>query len=138
MNYLIDTNVFSEIQRGAVCNERVRSWWESCKPQDLFLSVLVLGEVQRGISKLERKDPRSAREYQRWLNSGLQLFAGRILGIDIRIASFWGKITSGRSLPVIDSLLAATALCNNMVLVTRNVHDVRDTGVQFLNPFEMP
>ena len=138
MNYLIDTNVFSEIQRGAVCNERVRSWWESCKPQDLFLSVLVLGEVQRGIIKLERKDPRSAREYQRWLNSGLQLFAGRILSIDIRIASFGGKITSGRSLPVIDSLLAATALCNNMVLVTRNVHDVRDTGVQFLNPFEMP
>lgn len=138
MKYLIDTNVFSEIQRGIACDERVHSWWESCKPQDLFLSVLVIGEVQRGISKLEREDPRCAREYQRWLNSGLQLFAGRILSIDIRVASLWGKITSGRSLPVIDSLLAATALCHNMVLVTRNVRDVQDTGVQFLNPFEMP
>lgn len=136
MSYLLDTNVFSEIQRGDRCDEGVRAWWTAREPSEVFLSVLVLGEIRRGVVRLRNRQPDRAASIERWLRSGLQLFAGRVLVVDARVAHLWGTITSARSLPVIDSLLAATAICHDLVLVTRNARDIHDTGVRWLNPFD--
>ena len=135
MNYLLDTNVFSEIHRGASCNPAVKAWWAKRDPAEVFLSVLVLGEVRREIVMLRSRDPRRALAIERWLQSALCLFANRILVVDARVSHSWGTLTAGRSLPAIDSLLAATAICHDLVLVTRNTRDIHDTGVRYLNPF---
>lgn len=136
MNYLLDTNVFSEIQRGEKCHRGVMAWWTGRKPAELFLSVLVLGEIRRGVVRLQERHPDRADRIESWLRSALQLFAGRILIVDARVAHLWGTLTADRSLPAIDSLLAATAIAHDLVLVTRNTKDIRDTGVELLNPFE--
>jgi predicted nucleic acid-binding protein len=135
VSYLLDTNVFSEIRRGRNGDPHFKAWWSSRSPQEVYLSVLVLGEVRRGIQKIRHRDPVRAEHFERWLRSGSRLFSGRILIVDARVTDTWGRITSKRSLPVIDSLLAATALSYDMTLVTRNTRDVRDTGVRFLDPF---
>lgn len=137
MSYLLDTNVLSEIQRGELCHHGVKAWWAGCEPSEVFLSVLVLGEIRRGVIRLRSRDPGRAEKLENWLRSALQLFAGRILAVDARVAYVWGTITSDRSLPVIDSLLAATAMCHDAVLVTRNTRDIHDTGVRHLDPFRV-
>ena len=98
--------------------------------------MLVLGEVRRGIQRIRSRDPVRADKFEQWLQSGLRLFSNRILVVDGRVADAWGRITAARSLPMVDSLLAATAMCHGMTLVTRNTRDIHDTGVRYLNPFE--
>ena len=136
MSYLLDTNVFSEMRKGRNCHPLVNSWWNSVSEKDLHLSVLVLGEIRRGIYRIQERDSRRARQYETWLQTAMQFFAGRILPVDSRVADRWGRITAGRSLPLVDSMLAATALSHNLILVTRNTKDIGDTGVRYLNPFE--
>ena len=136
MSYLLDTNVFSEMRKGRNCHPAVKSWWSGVSDVELHLSVLVLGEIRRGICKVQERDTKRARQYEAWLQTAMQYFAGRILMVDSRVADHWGRITAGRSLPLVDSMLAATALSHNLILVTRNTKDVSDTGAQFLNPFK--
>lgn len=136
MTYLIDTNILSEIQKGPSADERVLNWWNSTQDIDLYPSVVAVGEVYRGIEKLLRIDPRRGQVYLDWIRNVTEAFRGRILGVDLDSAIAWGKITSGRSLPLADAMLAATAISHNLVLVTRNTRDIRETGVQYLNPFE--
>lgn len=136
MSFLLDTNVLSEIRKGAKCDAKVREWWDSTTIFDFYLSVIVAGEIYRGIDKLMKTNPTLARKFQSWLRSLVREFEGRTLGVDLKTAELWGRLTSKRTLPLADGLLAATALAHDLTLVTRNTKDIKDTGVRYLNPFE--
>jgi len=139
LSFLLDTCVISELIKTQQ-NQNVIDWVNSCAEDILFLSSLTIGEIQKGISKL----PASKRKniLQNWLDKELFVrFDRRILSIDVIVAQKWGKILSdseknGYKLPAIDSLIAATALANNMTLVTRNTRDMVHSGVAIYNPWE--
>jgi hypothetical protein len=97
--------------------------------------VLTLGEVARGIAKRRRTDPDAAASLAHWLAGIGTLFADRVIPIDAAVATVWGDLTAGRSLPVIDSLLAATAKVHGMTVVTRDTRDIEPTGVPCLDPW---
>ncbi len=135
MKFLLDTNVVSELRKGARADRSVAAWFERLETDDLYLSVLVVGEIRRGIEKLRRRDPKSAAALDRWLSSLSAGFEDRILPVDRRIAEEWGRMNVPDPLPVLDALMAATAKVHGLVLATRNVKDVAATGVRTLNPF---
>lgn len=136
--FLLDTNVVSELVRPKP-DDGVLRWVEETDESILFLSVLTLGEIRNGVERL-RSGPRRGR-LESWVQMDLRLrFQGRILPIDEAIADRWGKVSAiaaskGKPVPVIDGLLAATALHHNLTLVTRNSSDVSGTGVATLNPW---
>jgi predicted nucleic acid-binding protein len=136
VNYLIDTNVISEIRKGARCDTNVTAWYASIDDADVYLSVLVLGEIRKGIERLRGRDPTQSRALDGWLTTVLNAFAGRILPVDQAIADEWGRMSARRPVPTIDALLAATAKLNRMTLATRNAADVADLGAAVFNPFE--
>ena len=135
MTYLLDTNVISEVRKKKRCDRHVRRWWGGVRDSELHLSVLVLGEIRRGIESVRRKDPSQAQALQRWLGTVYTAFEGRILSIDPAVAEEWGRMNARRSLPIFDGLLAATAKVHSLTLVTRNVDDVTGSGALLLNPF---
>jgi predicted nucleic acid-binding protein len=136
--FLLDTNVISELVRPRP-DPRVAHWLDSADEELLFLSVLTLGEIRKGITTLT--DPARKARLEVWLHGNLlPRFESRILPIDQAIAERWGQITGllaaqGSPLPVIDGLLAATALDHNLTLVTRNTRDVALTGVGVFDPW---
>ncbi len=136
MRYLLDTNVLSELRKGRRANRGVQAWFAVCADDELCTSVLVLGEVRRGIENLRLRDPSGAAALEQWLARIQESFADRVLDIDAAVADRWGALNVPNPAPVVDGLLAATALEHGLVLVTRNVRDVWRTGVQVLNPFE--
>ncbi len=136
MSYLVDTNVLSELRRKQP-NEQVVSWFEARPATTLYISVLTLGEIRKGIENLA--DGRRKLLLLDWLETELPaFFAGRILDIDNKVADQWGRLVAaaGRPVPAIDSLLAATALCHNLALVTRNVNDFTCPGLEIINPLD--
>ena len=137
MNYLIDTNIISEVRKGSRCDPNVASWYEKIADANLYLSVLVLGEIRRGIERIRPKDNAQANAIENWLLAVDRAFAERILPVDRAVANEWGRLNASRPLPVIDGLLAATAKIHRMTLVTRNTADIGDMGVQILNPFKL-
>ena len=136
MSYLVDTNVFSELRKRDRCHPGVRAWFDGVAGAQLHTSVLVIGEMRRGIERARARDPAFATALERWLADIVMLFEGRIYPVSRAIAEEWGRLASLRKPPVIDTLLAATAIVHGMTLVTRNVKDVADIGVSYLNPFE--
>lgn len=135
MGYLIDTNILSELQKGKRCNKNVGHWYLTINANELFLSVLVIGEIRQGIERLRYRDVIQASHIQQRLNNIKTLMTGRILPITPEIAEQWGYLNSPNPLPVIDGLLAATALVHNLILATRNIKDVERSGAILLNPF---
>ena len=138
MAYLIDTNVISELRKGDRCDANVRAWFAAVEETDLFLSVLVLGEMRRGIERVRRRDPQQASVLEGWHAATVRSFAGRILPVDEATTEAWGRMYFIRNVPVVDGLLAATAIVHGMTLVTRNVSDVEGLGTQVLDPFGTP
>ena len=136
MSLLVDTNVLSELRKGAQANVRVRGWFEGVSADEIYLSVLVVGELRRGVELVRRRDAKQAAALERWLTRVTTDHAERILPVDGRVAEQWGRLTAKQPGSVIDTLMAATALIHGLVLVTRNVKDVAWTGVSCLNPFE--
>jgi len=136
VNFLIDTNIISEIRKDARCDRNVASWYASIDDGDMYLSVLVTGEIRRGIELARRRDPAKADLLERWLNEVDVAFGDRILPIDRDVADAWGRMSAQRPIPVIDGLLAATAKVHRMTLVTRNDADVAHLGAKLLNPFK--
>lgn len=137
MGYLIDTCVFSEFTRPRPA-ESVERWLESVPERDQFVSVLTLGELEKGIRKLEPGRRRTS--FESWFGALRARFAERVLSIDARVALEWGRIAAtaeakGKSLPVVDSLIAATALVHCLRVVTRNGSDMTRTGVEIVNPW---
>jgi toxin FitB len=136
MSYLLDTNVISETIRNQP-HKSVIKWFEQVPSEALFISVLTLGEIRRGIETLADKKRRE--RLRNWLEHDLAgWFDGRILSIDLAVADRWGRLIAetGRSVPTIDSLLAATALSHELRLVTRNVQDFSYAGLEVINPWE--
>lgn len=135
MRYLLDTNVLSEVRRprGDI---GVKRWISSVPTEDLYLSVLTLGEVRRGIGLLSRRDPAQADVYEAWLVTVLRDYADRVLPVDAEAAEEWGRMNVPDPIPVVDGIMAATAKVRNMTFVTRNTADAARTGVRLLNPFD--
>ena len=134
MIYLLDTNVVSEIRKKTP-DRGVSAWFASVPDDELFLSVLVVGEIRQGIERLARRDLAQAEIFQQWLSRLVHDYGDRIVPITIRVAEAWGRLNVPDPVPVVDGLMAATALLHDWTLVTRNVDDVASTGVRLLDPF---
>lgn len=135
MSWLVDTNILSELRKGKRADAGVRSWFAQAREEELFTSVLVLGELRRGIESIRRRDVPSALALEQWLTRLTASFSDRVLPIDARVAELWGSLNVPNPLPTVDGLLAATALTHDLVLVSRNVRDLDGTGARLLDPF---
>lgn len=139
MSYLLDTCLISELVRPAP-NERVVQWVDACNEYELFLSVLTLGEIQKGIAKLASGKKKTA--LTSWLKDELEIrFAERMIPVSPDIALMWGSMLGdaenrGHALSAIDAFIAATAVVHDLVLVTRNISDFRGCSVEILNPWD--
>lgn len=135
MSYLLDTNVLSETRKRQPA-AGVTNWIAATPPERLHLSVLTLGEIEQGISRIRgRGDHEQAAGLERWLREVERGFADRVLPVTLPVASAWGRQQREQPLPVIDGLIAATARVNGLTVVTRNVKDFERAGVQVLDPF---
>jgi predicted nucleic acid-binding protein len=134
VSFLLDTNVVSEVRKHEP-DTGVASWFASVPADRLFLSVLVVGEIRQGIERLARRDAAQAEVFERWLSQLVDGYGDHILPITDRIAEAWGRLNVPDPVPVVDGLMAATALVHDLTLVTRNISDVKSTGVRVLNPF---
>ena len=139
MTYLLDTCVLSEFTRHKP-DENIIHWLESIAEEKLAISVITIGEIQSGIERLPESHRKT--ELHHWLNNGLiERFDQRILPVDTQTMLIWGSLTArmratGQSMAVMDALIAATALKNNLVIATRNTADFQPCGVQLVNPWE--
>ena len=133
--YLLDTNVVSELRRQDRCDENVASWYDGISDEELFLSVLTLGEIRKGIALVQDRDPLQAEALEHWLTYVKQSYEGRILSVNADVSEVWGQMHYIRNVPVADGLLAATAIVHNLTLVTRNIQHVQGLGASLLNPF---
>ena len=138
MNFLLDTCVLTELRR-TTANPGVVSWLTQIAESRLFLSVITLGEIQKGIARLDESQQKIG--LQAWLDEDLeQRFSGRILPMDAEVSKRWGLLQGeaqrgGQPVPVVDSQLAATAIVNDLRMVTRNVRDFERFALQLLNPW---
>ena len=135
MSYLLDTNVLSELKRKNP-NAGVVEWFTRRPASTLFLSVLTLGELRKGINKIN--DPIRSATLNDWLETDLpSFFTGRILTIDADVANIWGRLIANhaRPLPAIDSLLGATAAKHRLSMVTQNARDFEGLGIEVINPW---
>jgi toxin FitB len=135
LTYLVDTNVISELRKGKRANSSVRSWFEDLDDEDIFLSVLTIGEIRQGIERVRRRDPDAAAALDSWLGSLVDAHRDRLLPVDRPVAEEWGRIGVPDPVPAVDGLLAATAKARGMTLATRNIADVERTGVDVFDPF---
>jgi predicted nucleic acid-binding protein len=132
--WLLDTNVVSELRRRTPAPAVLR-WYESARADSLYLSVLTIGEIHQGVLRLRPRDPRKAAAIAGWLDEVVASYAGHVLPVSEQVARRWAELNSARPLPVVDSLLAATASVHDLTFVTRNTADVAGTGVPVLDPF---
>ncbi len=139
MDYLLDTCVLSEFTR-RVPEEKVIHWLDGLDEERLFISAITVGEIQHGIQRLPASHRKN--ELQTWMNDRLiARFGERILPLDTQTLLHWGMLTanmenSGHPLPVMDGLIAATAMQHNLIIATRNVADFQPCGVPIINPWE--
>lgn len=138
MNYLLDTNVISELIARQP-TQKILDWLDSLDPSTIYLSVITLGEIRKGIEKLQPSKRKDA--IQTWLETDLLLrFQGKILDINVDIMLIWGELigrleNEGKPIAALDALIAATALQGGFRLVTRNDSDFQHTGATILNPW---
>jgi toxin FitB len=135
VSFLLDTNVVSETRRRRPDPDVMR-WLEASGPDVHFVSVLTVGEITKGIAQRRRRDPEGADRLARWLSGLRELFAERVLAIGDAEATCWGELAGHAELPVIDGLIAATALVHDLTLVTRNTKDFAGTGARLLDPWQ--
>ena len=133
--FLLDTDVLSALRRGDR-NPEVVHWVEKQRTEDLHISVVTVGEIERGIAQQQRDNPSFARDLGLWLDRVLSLYGDRILPVDIATARRWGQLTATIGHDSADLLIAATAMEHGLTVVTRNIRDFEPTGVAVLNPLE--
>lgn len=134
MSWLVDTNILAELRKGERGDPGVRAWYSAAEAHELYTSVLVLGEIRRGVENLRRRDAAAALAIEQWLARVTEGFDERVHAVDADVADLWGRLNAPNPLPAVDGLLAATALLHGHVLVTRNTRDVESTGVRLLDP----
>ena len=135
MKWLLDTNVVSELRKGHRANEQLMRWFGTLDVRQVYLSALVVGEIRAGLERVRPRDPAFAAALEVWLVQLQRGFAEQIWPVDVRVAQRWGQLHTGRTLAVVDGLLAATALEYGATLATRNQADVAATGVRWYDPF---
>jgi toxin FitB len=135
VRYLVDTNVVSELRKGRRCHAGVAAFFAQAPADSLFLSVLTLGELRKGIEQIRGRDQEQAQSLDAWLRNLQRFYASRILAVDAEVAERWGELNARRTFPVVDALLAATALVHDLTLVTRNARDVAGSGAVVFDPF---
>lgn len=135
LEYLLDTNLLSETRKKRA-DAGVLAFLHSAEASTLYISVLVLGELRKGIAKKKREDAEMAKRLAEWVDGLEYSFADRILGVDAATARLWGDWAGERPRPVVDTLLAATAVVHGLTLVTRNIRDVRGIPVKVLDPWK--
>ena len=141
MNYILDTNVVSELVAQEP-NHHVIQWIDSIDPESIFLSVISIGEIKKGIEKLP--DSKRKERFLSWLEQDLLVrFRDHIIPLDSSALLTWGQLAAdlekkGKPMPAIDSLLAATALETGYTLATRNTVDFESAGIRLLNPWDSP
>lgn len=135
MGYLVDTNVLSELRKKDRCDPNVLTWLAGVTSTELFISVISLGEIRRGVELLRKRDPASARALEKWLVGLEEHYADRILPISAAVADRWGRISLEQPMPVSDGLIAASGLEYKLTVVTRNTDDFVRSGANTLNPF---
>lgn len=136
--FLLDTNVLSELRKGSRCDAGARKWIEGTATEELFVSVLVLGEIRQGVERIGMRDRPQARTLEKWLQSISTEFRDRVLPVDERVADQWGRLGLRQPVPTIDAFLAATALVHHLTVVSRDEDGFRNTGVRLINPFSKP
>jgi predicted nucleic acid-binding protein len=134
VSFLLDTNVLSETKRRRG-DARVKQWFGSASSSLLYTSVVVIGEIRRGVESLRRHDAGQAAIFDQWLSELKEKFADRVLLVTTDIAEEWGRLNVPDPLPTIDAYLAATAKVHGLTLVTRNTRDLQRTGVALLDPW---
>jgi len=132
--YLLDTNLISETRK-LRADAGVIAFLAAAGSAGLFLSVLTLGELRKGVEAKRRNDAATAARLDAWVDDIETTFADRVLPVDVAAARLWGELSARRSLPVIDTLIAATAITRGLTLVTRNTRDIATTGVPLLDPW---
>jgi predicted nucleic acid-binding protein len=136
VSYLIDTNVWSELRNRGRTDAGVRAWAQDADPADMYLSVVTVFELERGVLLIERRDPEQGLRLRRWLEERvLEPFSRQILPIDGPIARRSAALHVPDPRPERDALIAATALTHRLTVVTRNVSDFEPMGVALLNPW---
>ena len=136
MPFLLDTNILSELRKGACCDPNVSHWAAKESSQAHYISVLSLGEIRKGIELLRKKSPEKCIPLENWLQKLHLDYANCSIAITTEITERWGALSSQRSLPVIDALLAATAFEFGLTLATRNMTDFDGLGISIVNPFQ--
>jgi len=134
VGYLLDTHVVSETRKKRP-DRGVTAFLAAADSATLFLSVLTIGELRKGVEARRNTDPTTDR-LSAWVDAIETEFADRLLCVDAAVARLWGELSAGRSLPVIDTLIAATAIRHGVTLVTRNTGDFDSTGVPLVDPWQ--
>lgn len=132
--YLVDTNVLSEARRGSGA---ARDWLRSVDPETIWLSVITLGEIMKGIVLKQRSDPRTAATLTQWLDRLRYEHADRILPVTESVALAWGRLAAERPRAMADGLIAASASVYGKIIVTRNTVDFDDTRLPVINPWQL-
>jgi toxin FitB len=133
--FLLDTNILSELRKENRCDVGVRQWFDEAPADELFLSVVVLGEIRHGIERIRLRDQAQAKALEKWLHWISTEFADRVLPIDQAVADHWGRLGLRQPVPILDGFLAATAMVHNLTVVSRDTDGFRNTGVRVINPF---
>jgi predicted nucleic acid-binding protein len=135
MNYILDTNVISELRKHSA-HELVKDWVSKRESQQLFISCITIGEIKAGALKRFKKNQSEGQVLLDWLEKLISQYVDRILSIDVATSQTWGKLLAMDSTNPIDALIAAQGIVYGMCIVTRNVKHFRDFNVQVVNPFE--
>ena len=133
--YLLDTNVLSELRKENRSDPGVQRWFAQTAAHELFVSVVVLGEIRHGIQRIGNRDAAQARTLEKWLRWTSDEFADHILPIDKKVADQWGRLGIQQPIPVLDAFLAATAITHDLVIVSRDEAGFRNSGASVFNPF---
>jgi toxin FitB len=134
LRYLLDTSILSETRKKRA-DERVLAFLSNATPTTLYLSCLSLGELKKGVGLKMKSDPSAAKAIAGWVDGLETNFADRILGVDTASAKLWGEWSAQRPRPVVNTLLAATAVVHDVVFVTRHESDIKDLPVNVFNPW---
>ena len=134
MSFLLDTDILSAIRRKQR-DQNLEKWLLSINSLDVYISVVTIGEVERGITQQRRNNPEFAEDLQHWLDTILQRYQQRILPLSISIAQRWGRLSAELGHNSADLMIAATALEHNLIVATRNTRHFEPTQVGLINPY---
>jgi predicted nucleic acid-binding protein len=137
MPFVLDTNIISELRKArGIRNANVRRWYDATPTEEIHLSVIVLGEIRRGVEMRRKRDPATARIFERWMHEIRVTHGDRLLDVTEEISDLWGRLAATVEISVIDGLIAATAAHHDLTVATRNEADFQRCGVDYINPFK--